>query len=125
MATNHLREGSLERNERQKSNSIRAELALVLPLVFYQVGVVFTIVWILLLENWMNTASVLAITMRMIHLSLAGLQEATAQLWNAIRRAYVHIECVELVRNGQVAFGVTEVITLDLVRWPNKESEVL
>ena len=78
MATNHLREGSLERNERQKSNSIRAELALVLPLVFYQVGVVFTIVWILLLVNGMNTAAIFAIAMGVIHLCFTGLQETSA-----------------------------------------------
>ena len=59
---------------------------------------VFTIVWILLLENWVNTAAILAITMRMIHLCLAGLQEAAAQFWNAIGGAHVHVECVELVR---------------------------
>ncbi len=74
-----------------KNNSIRIESALVLALVFDQFGVVFTIVWILLLVNRMNAAAILAIAMCVIHLCLTGLKEATAQFRNTIGHPYVHI----------------------------------
>ena len=103
-----------------KDNSIRTEFALVLALVFNQVGVVFTIVWILLLVNRVNAASILAITMGMIHLGFAGLQKATAQFRNAVSRPDVNVQRVEFMGNAQRAFRIPELITLDFIRWPHE-----
>ena len=80
-----------------ENNSVRTEFALVLAFVFDQVGVVFTIVWILLLVNRMNAASILAVAVCVIQLRSAILQEATAKFRNAIRRADVHIKCIEVM----------------------------
>ena len=96
--------------------SVRVKLPLVLALVLDQVGVVFTIVWILLLVDRMYPAPILPIAMGMIHLCLARLQETSTEFGDSIRGTHVHIEGVQLIRYTERAFRILQVVTFDFVR---------
>ena len=54
---------------------VRVKLLLIPAFVFDYNGVIFPIVWILFFVDGMYTTSILAISMRVVHLSFAGFQE--------------------------------------------------
>jgi hypothetical protein len=86
---------------------VRIEFVFVFPFVLDQVRIVFTIVRILLFPDRMHPAPVLAIAVSMIDLTVAFLDEASAEFGYAIGRTNVYVKSVEVMGNTVSSFRNT------------------
>ena len=90
------------------------ELSLILPLVFDQGGVIFTVLGVLFFVNRMYPATVFPVSMRMVHLNLAVRVKALGKIGNAVAQAHVQIERVDVMNDAAPSFRRRHRIVLDL-----------
>jgi len=81
--------------------------------------------WILLFIDWMYATSIFSVTVCVVHLNFTGFKEASSKLWKPISCTEIYVKGIELVSDTLSGFWYVQLITFDLVRRSDKQTEVL